>query len=333
MTTNKTIEDLAKQVVDSQAGLMSVEDLKVFFEDTPTAAPSPTNQTTVEPANAPAPQAPAVTPAATAEPAVSQPNILDFMPEKFRDADPKTSIEKLTRSYAELEAELMKEREARAESDRMIQNLSSPQPTVDMPPMGPIEGQQNLEDVDDSMFFDKPKEATTKVATQVATAVLVAYHNALSEASKRVQYVNEFKAARPDFNEYREDMAAILKLRPDLDKRVESLPVVYDLAKARYRARLDKMRRDLGVTATSTPTSPVQPTTQPIDESKLIEKVTAAIVAEINKRKAASGFTGATPVSPTDRAAPTVTQTPKTPEDEVFDEMMGSGPKKLSLNL
>jgi hypothetical protein len=334
MAEKKTLDDLAKQVIDSQQGLMSVEDLKTFFEDTPQAA-APINQVPAEPVIAPTPQAPAVTPTPPVEPAVGQPNVQEFVPEKFRDADLATSVQKLSKSYSEVEAELIKERGERANLERMVQSLST-QPPMPEPiqPQAPPPAITGDDEVEDSEFFEKPKEATTKVskrvAAEVAAAMLIAYHNALTEASRRTQYVDNFRATHPDFNEYREDMTNILRARPDLDKKAESLPVVYEMARISHKARLDRMRQELGVQAPVAP-APAKPQ---INEAELIEKAKLAILSDIQKRRAASGISGgATPVSPAARAAPVVTQTPLTPEDELFKEIMDSGPKKLDLNL
>jgi len=341
----KTLDDLAKQVIDNQAGLMSVEDLKVFFEDEQPAQ-NPTNQTTVEPVAAPAPQASTATPAPNAEPVVSQPTAQGLVPDKFLDEDLVTSVQKLTKSYGEVEAELKREKEERARLETMVQNLSVPQvsdqPTMAMPQQV-SQPAQDVDDVDDALFFDKPKEATTKVskrvASEVAAAMLIAYHNALTEASKRVQYVEAFKAQHPDFPKYREDMAFILRARPELDKKAENLPMVYEMAKVRYNSRLDAMRKELGVPnvqpdipAAPAPT-PIPTTTAP-NESELVEKVKTALMAEINRRKAASGLTGGgTPTSPANRSTNAVTQVPKSDEDALFDEMMASGPNRLAINL
>jgi hypothetical protein len=167
--------------------------------------------------------------------------------------------------------------------------------------------------------------------------MLIAYHNALTEATRRVQFVEAFKVQHPDFVNYQEDMAFILKARPDLDKKAENLPMVYEMAKARHRARLDAMRKELGIptgTLPSTPAPAPSPAPSTATEAELIEKAKAAILAEINKRRAASGITGGVPpTSPQARANPTVTEVPKTVEDQIFDEMLGSGPKKLEINL
>ncbi len=323
---NKTLEDLAKQVIDSQEGLVSVEDLKTFFDDKPQAI-NPVNQVAVEPVPAPAPQASPEPPVVPTEPVVSKPIIPNSVPEKFRDEDAMASLDKISRSYVELEAELNKEREERVKLDGMLQNLSGT-PLETLPPT-PV-GDFDQEEVEESLFFDKPKEATKKVASQVAAAMLIAYHNSLTEASKRVQYVETFKTQHPDFADYKEDMAAILKARPDLDKRVDSLPAVYETAKVRYRSRLDKMRKELGV---SEPTPIPQPKPTLTDE-QLIDRAKTVILDELKKRKAASGITGGTVITnPVDRVQPVVTTKPKTPEDLIFEEMMGSGRSKLSIEL
>ncbi len=329
MQNQKTLEDLAKQVIDSQEGLMSVEDLKTFFDDKPQAT-NPVNQVAVEPVSAPAPQASPVPPVTT-EPAVSKPIIPASVPEKFRDEDAMASLDKLSKSYAELEAELNRERGERANLDKMLQNLSSP--PLETLPTAPV-GDLDQEEVEESLFFDKPKEATKKVASQVAAAMLIAYHNSLTEASKRVQYVEAFKAQHPDFADYREDMAAILKSRPDLDKRVDSLPTVYETAKARYRARLDKMRKELGVSEPTQPTPPAVQSRSTLTDEQLIERAKTAILEELKKRRAASGITGGTAITnPTERGQPVVTEKPETPEDKIFKEMLSSGRGKLSLDL
>lgn len=330
MANQKTLEDLAKQVIDSQEGLMSVEDLKTFFDDKPQAT-EPINQVAVEPAPAPAPQASPVPPVPT-EPVVSKPTIPESVPDKFRDADLATSLDKISKSYTELEAELNKEREERQKLDGMLQNLSTQSPQdIQTPQVGDVD----QDDVEESLFFEKPKEATKKVASQVAAAMLMAYHNQLTEASKRIQYVEAFKAQHPDFADYKEDMAMILKARPDLDKKVDSLPSVYEMAKSRYRARLDKMRKELGVSEPQPIPipQPVPPKPQMTDE-QLIEKAKAAILDELKRRRAATGITGGTvPTSPTDRTQPTVTEKPLTPEEQIFEDMRNSGRSKLSLEL
>lgn len=327
MANQKTLEDLAKQVIDSQEGLMSVEDLKTFFDDKPQAT-NPVNQVPVEPVTAPTPQASTEPPVIITEPVVSKPTIPDFVPDKFKGGDPATSMERMARSYVELEAELNKEREERTKLDGMLQNLSTP--TLDTPVTSV--GDFDQDEVEESLFFDKPKEATKKVASQVAAAMLMAYHTQLTEASKRIQYVEGFKSQHPDFADYKEDMAAILKSRPDLDKRVDSLPIVYETAKARYRGRLDKMRKELGVTE---PIPQVQPTSKStLTDEQLIERAKTAILDELKKRRAASGITGGTAITnPTERGQPVITEKPKTPEDKIFEEMMGSGRSKLSIEL
>lgn len=124
----------------------------------------------------------------------------------------------------------------------------------------------------------------------------------------------------------------ILKSRPDLDQKIQSLPIVYEMAKARHNARLDQMRKELGVTAPQ-PVQPTQPRST-LTDAELIDKAKTAILDELKKRKAATGITGGIgTTNPADRGQIAVTNKPKTPEDEIFEEMMGSGRSKLSLEL
>lgn len=71
-----------------------------------------------------------------------------------------------------------------------------------------------------------------------------------------------------------------------------------------------------------------------MSEAELVKKATAAILAEIQRRRSASGITGgATPTSPVQRAEPAIKVQPTTVEDQIFNDMLVAGPKKLALNL
>lgn len=323
----KSLEDLTKQVLDTQAGLMSVEDLKVLFEDVPTA-PSPTPQATVEPGTAPAPQAPSGTPA-IAEPVAVKPNILELVPEKFRSGDEKTSIEKIVKSYAELESELNKNKREKEELERLVSSLSTPQQVVEPVPSVPDAG---VEEDDDSVFFEKPSASSRTIARQEAARVLLTYHNALQEAQKRVAFVENFKASHSDFETYKEDVAFILRSRPDLDKNYTMLPVVYEMAKQRYATKVEKLKATLGLQNQPAPTP--QPSPPPVDEAAIVERVKTLLADEIKKRRVASGIQGgSTPISPADRSNTAAKTVPQTPEDAIFEEMLQAGPAKLKLEL
>ncbi len=312
MVQTKTLDELEKKVIDTQAGLMSIEDLRVLFEGDQLSA-APVTQTPQEPIVTTTPIT-AVTTPAPIEPATTvQP----------------TPAPKPEKDIEELKIELQKARQDKDDALRLYNSmLVAPQPVEPI-----VQSQEPVvaED-DDTVFFEKPTEASRKIARQEAVKALVEYNQSLLEGQKRMGFVAEFKSQHTDFDSYREDMAAILRARPDLDKNYTNLPMVYEMAKQRYRMRLEKMRVELGITGQPT-VAPTPVTSQPaVDETALIEKVKNVIAEEIRKRRNAAGVQGgSTPASPADRTEPIVKVTPKTPTDLVFEEMMNSGPNILSL--
>lgn len=326
-------KELAKQVLDTQEGI-TPEQLKALIEAEQGKAPAaqPTPQAAAEPASAPAPQAPVGQPAAPAEPTLGQPNFLDLIPEKFREKDVPTSLGKITKSYSELEAELKKQKDEAANLNKLVQSFMAKEPTYAptpvAPPMVPAPGG---EEVDDASFFERPTDSVKKIAAQMAAAQIIAYH----VQQERQKYVEAFKLQQPDFDRYREDMLAVLKARPDLDRDERNLPLVYELAKQRYAARLNAMRTDLGIQSQLPPQQP-----QAQQPNVDVEAVTKAaylkarddILAEIEARRRASGIQGAAPaVSPESRVQPRVMEKEASPEDQIIQEMLNSGPRKLTL--
>lgn len=318
MAPKKTLDELAKQVADTQAGLMSVEDIRVLFEGDP-QIDQLTQQTPTEPvvANTPASAEP-VTPVTPVVPVAPTPP----MPPTPRPGQ---------KSVEELELELQKAKQDKDEALRLYNSmLVAPvqEPSRQTAPVEPIE-----DDDDDTTFFEKPSAMSRKIARQELAQGIAAYHKALVDSQTKVKFVEDFKASHPDFETYREDMSYVLRARPDLDKNYASLPMVYEMAKQRYKIRLDKMRADLGITEpTPQVTTPAAPVTPQVDEAALIEKVKNVIAEELRRRKAAAGITGGTtPVSPSTRTEPVVRTTPQTPEEVIFDEMLRSGPKRLEL--
>jgi hypothetical protein len=309
----KTLDELAKQVVDTQAGLMSVDDLRVLFDGEPTPAPEP--QTPVEPVVvAPEPVSPVV-------PVEPTPTIPTPVPPTIPTPKPGQ------KSIEEYELELQTARQEKEDAIKLYNSMVIPSQPEPVQPVAPVE-----ED-DDTAFFEKPTEASRKVARKEVATALMAYHQSLLEAQKRVNFVNEFKSSHiADFDTYREDMAFVLKARPDLDKNYTSLPTVYEMAKQRYKMRIGKMRADLGII--EQPVVAPAPVTPPpaLDEAALIEKVKNILAEEIRKRKSASGIQGGSnPVSPATRTEPTVRVAPLTPEDAIFEEMLKSGPRRFEL--
>ncbi len=328
--SDKTIQDLEKQVQDTGMGLHDPKQLAALFGSVGTnAQPAPPQQTPVEPATAPIPpSAPAVppvepvplAPVPPAEPVRIEPNILELLPEKFRDKDAATSIQKITKSYSDIEAELQKQKDELAQMNKLVQSLSQTSPAPHIPAAAaPGIG----DDVDDTQVWEKPKESVIKLASKVAAAQILAYH----ELQERVKYVEAFKQGHPDFDSYKEDMMVILRSRPDLDRDYHNLPAVYEASKARYSQRLTEMKSKMGL---ETPT-PAQPSINMEEiERRAYEKARKAIEDEFAKRQAASGIMGSgTPVSPDVRVTPAPPAKPKSVADQVIEDMLASGPKKF----
>jgi hypothetical protein len=328
-TKKKTLEELAKEVMDTQMGLRSREELDALFaveEPQTPAAPAPA----VEPTPAPTPPTPPVeTPVQPVEPVTDGLDILgDSLPEEFKDKDVQTSVRKMAKSYGEIKAALEKEKKEKEELEKNFQSFTAPPSYQQAPVVAPTD-----EAVEDSMFFERPGEAVAKVAKREAYNQVVAYHNALQKA----QFVNNFKAQHADFEIVRPEIAEILQARPDLDKDPANLPAVYNMAKQLKGKRMDALRQQLGLAPGAPPT---QPTNQSIDVDRIREEVTAEavekaktiILNEIKQRRSLSGIPGSTtPMTPTQRATQPATEKPKTNDELIFEEMQNSGPKALKL--
>lgn len=313
-------KELAKQVLDTQQGI-TPEQLKALIE-AEDQTPTPINQVPAEPASAPAPQASTAQPVKT-EP-VSEPNVLDLIPEKFRAKDVPTSLTNITKSYSDMEADLRKTKDEMANLNKLVQSFMTKEPAY--APPAPVATTAVDGEVDDASFFERPTESTKKVAAQMAAAAIVAYH----VQQERQKYVDAFKTKTPDFENYREDMMAILKTRPDLDKDERNLPLVYEMAKQRYANRLQAMKADLGLVQTQ------QPAASPVDLDALRKaeylRARDDLIAEVAARRQASGIQGAGPAgSPDSRVQDRVTGKVLSDDDQLIQDMLNSGPKKLTL--
>ena len=325
-----TLGELAKKVIDSQEGLVSTADLEALFSDG-VVTPAPTSvQSTAGTVINPTITAPssATSPLPPGETRQEEPLISEFIPEKFRDKDPKVAMQKWHKSYSELESELARQKDEMSNLNRIVKTLSEPEPKPITTPTQVIP-QTTDDDVEDSTFFDKPKEATSKIAAKIAAQTVLQYHNVMERARK----VQDFRGTHKDFDELRSEMTDILKARPDLDQNVDNLPYVYDTAKKMRTKKLEQMREALGipmpVTLQPVVPEPVVTTVtaeQMIEiEKKAFDKAKEALLEEIKRRKAASGNLGGTTTTPSDRTQSTTITKPKSDEDVVMDEMMAAG--------
>jgi len=324
----RSIEDLAKDVLDSQEGLKSIEDLKSLFEtpQIPEGVQQPVSQQVVEPTNAPAAVAPtAQVPPQQVEPPKGEPNILEALPDKFRDRDVLSSVEKMAKSYTELEADLKREKDEKANMQKILDSLSSPKQTTIQPNIQvPKE-----EAIDDAQFFETPTTAVTRIAERIAAQKILQYHSDM----ERARYIEGFRSQHPDFDAVRQEVLEVLAARPDLDKDQRNLPIVYEMAKQFKARKLSDLRTSLGLTNTPAP-QPAPQQDLPVDKDKMKEELLEAIKVELQKRKNASGIQGGSaPVNPINRLNPAPAQKPMTLEDQVIADMMSAGPKKLAIDL
>lgn len=329
MTKPKSLEELAKEVLDTQEGI-SPQDFDVLINPggPNVMNPPPVSQPIVEPTPAPAAPAPtAPAPVPSTESLVGEPNILELVPEKFRDKDVQSSIGKMAKHYQDLEAELKKQQDEVANMQKIMQSLATtPAPVPQVQALRPQEPE-----IKDADFFEKPLETVKRLVDQRTSERLQQYH----ADQERSKFVNDFRTARPDFDLVRQEIMDVLAARPDLDRDPRNLPIVYEMAKQLKVKKISDLKASLGLEQpVIQPTPVLQPAAQPLDREQLKAELVAEIIAEANRRKKLQGLQGGTPpITPQARVAQISSPTPATPEDQIFSDMMTSGPKKLSIEL
>ena len=323
----KSLEDLAKEVIDTQQGLSSLDALNVLFNP-PALNPAPAAP--VQPVVEPTPALTAVAPTAPVpvipESPMGEP-ILNLFPDKFKDKDVQTSVTKMTKSYTDMEAELRKEKDEKANMQKILDSLSAPRSVTPAPIQAPQD-----DDIEDAQFFEKPKEMVAKMVERIAAQKILQYHADM----ERARYIEGFRTQHQDFDQMRGEILEVLAARPDLDKDQRNLPIVFEMARQLKVRKINDLKASLGLATPSL--QPVQPASiqaqMPLDREKLKEELMEAIRAELQKRKSASGIQGGSaPVNPSDRLSPAPVVKPMTEEERILQEMMDSGPKTLSLNL
>lgn len=347
----KTFDTLAKEVADMQFGLRSEEDLRALFsqEEPVVEEPQPAEQpppVVVEPQTPQAPEPQPVTPALA--PQVT-PDILEALPEKFKDKDVQGALQKAVKSYTDLESDFRRQTEeldklrvivsAVANTPGMISPTAPQpvrQPTSVQRPGANTQGIDLEEDIPDSDFFEKPGEAVTKktrqeafkLANEIVAQRILEYH----DWNTRQILIKDFRKDHKDFDSVKNDMITIAQARPDIDQMPpeQSLPILYDLAKERQKLQLEALKKTLGIPEPGivqpTPPAAAQPAAN-VEQIKA--EVLAQIAEEIKRRKAASGITGSSPATtaPQIRAAEIPVEKPKTYAEEVFDRMLAAGAK------
>lgn len=343
----KSIEQL-RDKVHSGLELLSDQELALLFADTEQIAqdaPIPTQQTN-EPSTAPAPAEP--TPP-VGEPVKGQANLVDLMPEKFRDKDEAASLQKMLKAMQEQESELTRKSQELSQLQNVVQELSRPREEykpqhrpAPQPAAQPVKAPEPEVEVDDLTFLDSPvanakaiAEATARrVVEEVSRRVSVEQIRDYDTFSLRRTTFEKFRADHADFDTLRAEFAEACRIHPEWDNDIQGLPKLYDFAKTLAKAR--------GV-ATNVTVSTIPVTPAPaVDVEKLRAQIIAeveassyakakqAILDEIKKRQAAAGIVSSTPwTTAADRVTPQPRTTPLTEEEKTIQAMLDSGPAGL----
>ena len=320
MAENKvpTLEELAEKV---HSGLeLGNDEIDVLFGDV--------NDTSIQEPAQPAP-APAPTPAPrvpTPEPAKGQADdgLLNRVPEKFRDKDAATSIEKMSKSYGEVESELARTRNDLSELQRFVQQLSTQrQQQQYAAPQRQVQQAPPEEEVDDAGFYEKPVENTTKIAQREAARILAAGLMQYDQYAMKRTMVDSFKASHPDFDQFRTEMGEVLRENPQWEADPNALPRIYDAAKRKAASKLQLVQ-------------PQTQNTSNVDIEKLkaewmqeaVQKAQEQLLEGLKKRKAAAGaLGGSAPTTVQQRVTTPSREKPLSFEEQLIKEMRDSGPK------
>jgi hypothetical protein len=351
MAKPKTLEDLEKIVADGRSGLQSAEDLAALFNDTAEAL-SATEPPKVEPTTPITGQAPVsepVPPDGEAGKGEPMENILELLPEKFRDKDVKSSTEKMVKSYQELEQQFQKQQEEVARLREFVESYVAPKAQAPTPPptqptTHPAEAKEGTDEVEfeDVDFLERPREVIPKVTDAIVKKrvqeALAQYHNYLIAEAQRQKMMEEFKRSHPDFDQYVTEMREILTERPDLNNRIDALPIIYEAAKSRRTQKIEALKAQLGLpnqqpsqTAQVAQGQQTQVPQSPLDIREQIRQALRELAQE-NRRRAASGVLGGSaPSTPTQRVEEVPKEQPQSEEDMIFEAMLKSGPKGLQL--
>jgi hypothetical protein len=276
-----------------------------------------------------APTAPDPNAAPPAEPSTGEPDLLAVLPDKFKSKDVKESISKMVQSYSELETRLAKQGDELAKARQAAQEPAARPARVPVREVPPQPSVPPVSEDDEMTFLDKPRSESRKEAAQIVWQAIQAYDTWRT----RTDFINKFRGEHPDFDNYRNEMAEILAQRTDLNQDFGSLPVVYQMAKDLFNKRVQ---------------SAITPTPQ-VNVEELEAKLRAKLDAEyqereknmvskilegVRKRQAAGGIssTGSPPVNPADRAG-NPKQTPQTPEEKEFQDMLNAGPRRLDVGV
>lgn len=327
-----------REKVHSGLDLLSDEDLAAFFEEAEREALGqiPTEeatQTQTQPSVAPV-KVESTPP--VEEPSKGQAGLMDLLPDKFKDKDEAAALSKMVKALQELESENTRKSQELSQLSNVVQELSkAPVRREEYAPTArqvPKQAEPEEDDVDDSIFFDKPTESTKRVfQKEFKKAIVDALHEYDTFALRR-DTLARFKESHPDFDSLRNEIVEVCRIHPEWDNDLNGLPKIYDAAKALASARNIALNVNKPASAI-TPAVDVEKLKAELKaelESSSFEKAKQAIIEEIKRRKAAAGIISSSRTStPQERVNPQPTTTPLTEEEKIFKAMMDSGPQTL----
>jgi len=116
---------------------------------------------------------------------------------------------------------------------------------------------------------------------------------------------------------------------PQLNKDPNALPKIYDLAKQRAAKQGEELRASLGLNEVEALRKEIQDLKA--QSGLTIEQAKAKLLEEIKRRRSAQGTLSGSPAVSQDSRTTTAQRTvPLSEEDKIFEDMLNSGPQKLS---
>ncbi len=309
----KTLDQLTQDVLESGISSISDADLDTLFTEVDGNPPATINPPASTGNQAPATGSPGIPATGTPAPATSgdvpspQGNI------GASDAGTKAALAQQAEEIRQLK-ELI---------ETLKQPVQEPQTTKTDPTADPDD------DIDDSMIIEKPKEMIKKLAQREAARTVILGLTHYDTQSRRERAIEQFKSTHADFENLRPAMAQVVKEFPQLNRDPNALSRIYDLAKQRATKQGEELRTSLGL-------NEVDALRREIQELKAqsgltIEQAKAKLLDEIKRRRSAQGTLSGSPAVSQDSRTTTAQRTvPQTEEDKIFDDMLNSGPAKLT---
>ena len=344
---DRSIEQL-KEKVHSGLELLSDEDLAMLFQDAEQVAQAdPTEQQrNTEPSNAPAPVEPAPPVGETAK---GQANLMNLMPEKFKDKDEAASLQKMLKAMQEQESELTRKSQELSQLQNVVQELSRPteipryQPAPQPQRQAPEAQPQGVTvpEVDDLSFLDSPvtnsraiaEAVARQVAEEVARRISTEHIRDYDTFSMRRSTFERFRSEHLDFDNLKAEFSEACRLHPEWDNDINGLPRLYELAKTLATARRSGQPSTIGgQNMQNIDVEKLKAEIRAEVEASSFDKAKQAIKEEITKRKAASGILSTnSSTTPQDRSAPSTRKIPLTREEQIMQDMIESGPKTIDI--